>query len=470
MDTSYFLLLTFYFICFAFITWRYFHLGLALLFFLLPAYLIRFPLGMIPATMLEVMLIIIFVIFLIRGKGDKKIISHFSRPTSPASELAGGRAFLISKHHSLFLAAALFLLAATIAVFTAVDIRAAAGEWKAFYIEPFLLFLVLVIALSNEQLTKDKTNYVILPLILSGLTTAILAIYQHYTGWLVPAAFWENGNSFRVTAWYGFPNAVGLYLAPIVPLAIYLLKQNFALKKRNGKWEMGNGLTALSLFSFLISAPLAMIFAKSSGALIGLGSGLMLLLFLWPKTRWWTALIGLIGLIGLISPINPARQELLLQDRSGQIRVQMWGEAIELLRARPVLGAGLASYQERVKPYHTTVNNEGIEIFHHPHNIFLTMYVNLGLLGLVGFLGIIVWFYKVGFQSLKPKTYSLTPVPAPHFSISSFPHFLLSSMTIILVHGLVDSPYIKNDLAILFWVLIALMLSNAPDSLPKYSA
>lgn len=136
-----------------------------------------------------------------------------------------------------------------------------------------------------------------------------------------------------------------------------------------------------------------------------------------------------------------------MQDRSGQIRVAMWGEATEMLSERPLFGAGLASYAERVKPYHTTVSGEGIEIFHHPHNIFLTMWANLGLLGLVGFVWVLVWFYRVGLMAVKSQVSGVILVP-----------FLLASMTALVVTGFVDSPYIKNDLAMFFWLLPALLI------------
>jgi len=58
---------------------------------------------------------------------------------------------------------------------------------------------------------------------------------------MVPWEFWENRNTYRVTGWYGFPNAVGLFIAPLIPLSLYLLKKNIInLKKRNWKLETGN--------------------------------------------------------------------------------------------------------------------------------------------------------------------------------------------------------------------------------------
>ena len=367
-----------FFLCFAIIAWFRFHLALALLFFLLPAYIIRFHLGPIPTTMLEIMLWIIFAVLLI----------HIIRPI--------GLIRLIV-HSPLTLPISLFLLGATISVFSATDLRSALGEWKAFYVEPFLLFLVLTSTIRPISPIRPigTTNTVLSALILSGLAVSLLAIYQHFTGWLVPPAFWANGNSYRVTAWYGFPNGVGLFLAPLVPLASYLLIINSRMfKERIRNHESG----IMELFSlvvplFMIPASLfAIVYAKSTGALIGLAAGLGMLLLFWKKTRWPAITIAIIGLISLISPIGPinsVRDELLLRDRSGQIRIAMWREAAQLLRDRPILGAGLASYDERIKPYHTPVNGENIEIFHHPHNLFLTIWVNTGLIGLIGFIGLI---------------------------------------------------------------------------------
>ena len=33
-------------------------------------------------------------------------------------------------------------------------------------------------------------------------------------------------------------------------------------------------------------------------------------------------------------------------------------------------------------------------------------------------------------------------------------------MTVLLIHGLVDVPYFKNDLAVLFWIIIGLIIIN----------
>ena len=399
-----------FFILFIFITWNNFYLSLCLLFFLLPTYLIKFNLGFLPTTLLEVMFWIIFITWLI--KWNKRIIYKLKK--------------IIIKNPNLFISISIFLISVTISIFTSTNLRSALGEWKAFYIEPILLFFILIITLKE----KKQINNLIFALILSGLITSILSIYQHFTGWMVPYSFWQNNNTFRVTGWYDFPNAVSLFLSPLTLLSLLLINKK-------------NWYTWIIPIIFIISSILAVIFCKSTGGLVGITTGFSLLLLFYKKTRLPIILAGLVGIIIIVSLPQSSyiKQELFFQDRSGQIRISMWKDTINFLKVNPLWGAGLASYQKKIKPYHTRVNGEGIEIFHHPHNIFLTMWVNLGILGLIGFVWIVIWFFRVGLMNLNKQT-----------------KILLASMLIIVVMGLVDSPYIKNDLAILFWLLPVLMI------------
>jgi O-antigen ligase len=383
------------------------------LFLLLPTYLIRFHIGPIPSTVLEVLVLIVIGLGLLHSPSPKT---------------------LIQKNKLLATGVVLFLTAATISIFTSVDIRKAAGEWRAFYIEPILIFFVLSIYLKNlDEKTRSKNiqNYILLPLILSALTTSILCIYQHFTGYLVPYAFWANRETYRVTGWYGFPNAVGLFLAPIIPLSLYLIQKN---------WRKNKKIAYLSIATIFTSL-LAILFAKGSGPLIGVAAGFGVLLLCYKKTRIPAIVFGIIASVGIIllPPTHSIKQELLATNYSGQLRRDIWSETFALLKDLPITGAGIASYEERIVHYR---GDHWIEVFHHPHNIFLTIWINTGLLGLIGFVIILVWFFTTAIKN------------------NSQTKFVLASMCVILTMGLVDSPYIKNDLAILFWLLPVLLFSQ----------
>src|SRR3989339_1335997 len=462
--TMIYILLTVYCSLFTWLTWRNFNFALAFLFFCLPTYLIRFNLGPLPTTLLEVMIWIITIIWLMKYHRPTFYILHST----------------FYKHQSLFLAIALFLLAATISIFTSTNLRSALGEWKAFYVEPIIVFLILITTIQSRYKIQDTnntqysiSNNIIFALTLCGLFTSLFAILQHFTGWLVPYDFWQNENTFRVTAWYGFPNAVGLFLAPIVPLTIFLIIQKISgLKNKRYKInEMGDKksisylLSPISTVSVLALGALASIlsiyYARSTGALVALAAGLIFFLFFYnKKTRLIACLVSLVGLVSLIClpQSNPIKQELLFQDRSGQLRVNMWAETTEFLKAHHIAGAGLASYTQAIKPYRI---DKWIEVFHHPHNIFLTMWVNTGLLGLFSFVWIIVSIFNFKFLIFKCRFHRASSTESGQFNnLSIFNLCVLTSLVVILVMGLVDSPYIKNDLAILFWLLPALLITS----------
>lgn len=418
---------------FTLLTYFRFTYGLFLFFLLLPTYLIRFNIGPLPTTLLEGMFGAITLVWLIHIFQKKIDIKQNIKK--------------ITEHRSLLLATSLFVLGATMSIFTSVDTRAALGLWKAFYIEPILLAFILYTTIKE----KNDLHFILFSIILCGLGTSILAIYQNYTGWMVPHAFWANRNTYRVTGWYGFPNAVGLFLAPIIPLALFVIasaaKQSHSTKK----------LSVIASTLFIPLSLLAIFFAKSTGAIIGSIAAVGVFLLLYKKTRIPALILGITAFVGLffLPATNLIRQEILMQDRSGQLRLDMWAETTQYLSEHPITGAGLASYHHVIYPYRI---DKKIEVFHHPHNIFLTMWVNIGLVGLVGFVWIIVWFYRVGLsEKLKVKSKKnedLLP-------------YLIAAMTTFVVMGLVDSPYIKNDLAVMFWVLPSLLLiqtSNKTDS------
>ncbi|PIR03345.1 MAG: hypothetical protein COV60_00855, partial [Candidatus Magasanikbacteria bacterium CG11_big_fil_rev_8_21_14_0_20_43_7] len=285
------LLITLYTLLFTFLTWHRFSHGVFLLFLLLPTYLLRFSLGPLPVTLLEVMIWIVCIIGLLKH----------------ARHIEESIMTLFRKHTLFTIGTTLFLIAATISVFTALDLRAAAGEWKAFYIEPFVLFLILYV--SRDQL-EAKTD-IILPLMLCGIATAGLAIYQHFTGWMVPFAFWENDETYRVTAWYGFPNGVGLFLASLVPLAIYEVWQKI-FSSQNDDWgvgRVGSWILCTVAILLLCTAPLAVFYAKSTGGLIGIAAGIGTLLLLNKRTRWPAVILGIacLGIVFLTPQLQGVR-------------------------------------------------------------------------------------------------------------------------------------------------------------------
>lgn len=376
----------------------------------LPSYLIRFPLGGIPTTALEAMFWILFAAWMV--KREKRLV-----------DIRGWGALLLA-----------WLGAATLAMFVSPDFRAAAGAWKAYFVEPVLFFIVACDLLR----THEERDRALRALGAAAIVLGLLALIQRLTGVAVPPPF--NGvpvppateAEFRSTAFYGFPNAIGLFLAPLAPLFAGCLWADRKKLRLAAFWGAALGLSLLAL-----------VLAESEGALVGAAAGLFVAGALHPKTRR-TALVGAAAVAVVILAFAPLRQVALekatLSDWSGRVRKEMWTETWAMLKDRPLLGAGLSGYKETFAPYHKVGH---IEIFQYPHNLLLNFWSELGLAGVVVFLLMMARFFQA---ALATRAWTLAGAGAA-----------------LLVHGLVDVPYFKNDLAMLFWLLMAFAASHAAE-------
>jgi putative inorganic carbon (HCO3(-)) transporter len=419
------IVLTLFCLLFAYLAWKRPVWAIAFICAFLPSYLIRFKLGWfipslsegVPMTLLEAMILILFAMWLI-----KQVI---------------GLRFKVSgsSWHWPILA---WVAVATIAMFVSPNLRAAAGIWKAYFIEPILLLIVFVSVIQK----KKDLRLVFCALGFSALYLSITAIRQKIIGvGYSSLEAWPDVKIVRATGLFVHPNFLGLYLGPLVVLGLGQIITSF--KKHL--------LFTLYCLLFTVLSLLAIVFARSEGALLGIIVGAIFLGLLCRPTRKWT-LVGLVILIILISTIVPLRsfviEKITLQDFSGQIRLNTWRETFQMLKVRPFFGAGLAGYQTIMEKYHQFFFSKELpitlEIHPYPHNIFLSIWSELGLLGLLVFLWILIKFFKQGFK-LKIGNWKLKIA-------------IMASMVAIIVHGLVDTPYFKNDLSVLFWLIVGMSI------------
>ncbi len=395
---------------FAHTTWRRPVDGLVLLAAALPTYLLRFNVGLLPMTLLETLVLVLFGVWLIQTK------------THP-------RHWLPTRWR---LSALLLLLAASTAVLVAPDTLAALGLWKAYFVEPILVFIVATHVLAGSE------RRIVNALGMSAAFVAVCGIIQSLTGWGLPAPWDVEG---RITSIYPYPNSVGLFLGPIVVLGSFACIH---------AWNEKRQRAAIAWFAAIILSIAAIALAQSEATYVALAATFVLIGLTVKKLRILT--ITLVVLTSAIILLSPLRQtvftKLTLHDASGEVRRSQWTETVELLKDHPFVGAGLSGYPTALEPYHTHTQ---YEIFQYPHNIILNIWTELGLLGLLAFA---LLAYQILNHSTTPSLHDSTTLPA---------FFALLEITI---HGLVDVPYFKNDLAILTWLLIALLYVSSRPSAP----
>jgi O-antigen ligase len=523
-----FLLILLFAISFFLLAWRRPKWAVLAVIAALPSYMIRFIVLGVPMTLLEMMVLIVFSAW--------AILERCELGSNISNVFKKHKRGLVKVSYPFQWEMILLLIISFVAVGVAGFSSAALGIWKAYFFEPMLFYIVAVNvfgwknppqpSLSQREgdgvppllerggqeglfLSYEKLFWA---LAVSAIGVSLLAIYQKITGQLIFNDLWAAAATRRVVSFFGYPNAVGLYLGPLVLLfagwLFSTLKNNWTRpfchsresgnpgvnapivdpclrgddKKENGHIIIKIFFIAITIFLSLLS----IYFAKSKGAMIGVGAGLVVFALMAGK-RIRIATIIFLAVVTLgIAFYSPARsiaaRELALNDFSGQVRKLQWAETWKMLRdGRMIMGAGLSGYQSALKPYHVDgffFNKDNdpdfrrkivifdekykskywqpLEIYMYPHNIILNFWTEIGLLGMILMIWIIIKFFRIGIWNLFGN-WKLEIGNWNRGNNKFIVVGLTCSMVVMVVHGIVDVPYFKNDLAVMFWLFLAMM-------------
>ncbi len=478
---------------------------------LLPAYQIRFQVLGIPFTLLETMILTSFAIWLIRNW--KQILENLKNKIKNRLQITNYK-LQITTRYPFDLEIIALLIISWIAIVVAGFSNEALGVWKAYFFEPVLVFILVMNVFGNSAKDADFTQKaqnaaqpksgkgiepVLWALTLGAGWIALWAIIERITGWTAHGNFWP-----RVTGPFPYPNALGLYLGPVSVLLVGWILN----KMQDARYKIQNDkifiVQILSIALVVLLSLFAIMLARSEGAIIGILAAVLVMgLFMSgskrKKVRWLPAgITGLILLFVFISAplyllavprdqyfdfhnggLNYLSDKIMLKDLSGEIRKQQWRETWAMMKDnwRWLTGTGLSGYRAAIAPYHQpgiffnsgrdpefhrhTVWDEAyrnahwqpVEIYMYPHNLLLNFWTELGLAGVILFIWIILKFIYLAFTSYKLQTANPTGGPQKEYLLLG----LLGAIIVIVVHGIVDVPYFKNDLAVLFWLLAAMM-------------
>lgn len=388
-------------------------LALSLIVVTLPTFLISWrPLGL-PINTLDVLLATGFIVWLVTHWDDVR-------------ELA-------QSYRTQIILLLLWFIAASISLFFSPSPVDALGILKSYFILPIAFVLMLIASIKK----KEDLQLFIGACAILVLYNALFAIAQKFfSGGLfglnpITNPYWAHPATFRATGLLQYPNALGLLIAPLIPLLL------------GGIAVMKNIYQKIALASVALLGIVAIYLAASKGALLGIFVALVLFLLYYFKTHFKAIVIlSLVGAMLAAPYSDTIISRIGLSSYSAQLRFTGWRETIALLQDNPIVGAGLAGFQTVVAPYHST---EFLEIFLYPHNILLNFWVELGIFGLFVFLALL-------YISLK-KYRELLKTTSEHKADLLIAG--LGAIIILIVHGMVDVPFFKNDLAILFLIIWA---------------
>ncbi len=248
---------------------------------------------------------------------------------------------------------------------------------------------------------------------IGGVVGAVGVVQRFVTVW--PGLIDQSG---RIASTIGNPIFLGAYLLFIFFIALYLFITALSPKEK------------LIWIGVVVVTLLGLYFTESAGTFVGLiaGAAMMVAILIArskkPKLIFGTVIVVVLMVLGgmvflkyktilLKSPIGflltPLDRVSLVSAQSGtaKTRLMAWGVGWQGIKARPILGWGMGNFETVADRYY---NPKFLEVsfaetvWDTPHNLFIQIAAEDGVVGLLAFLAVIVCAYVMLY---KNKQYSV---------------------------------------------------------------
>ncbi|PJF44267.1 MAG: hypothetical protein CUN55_04870 [Phototrophicales bacterium] len=355
--------------------------------------------------------------------------------------------------------AVLFFLATTLLTIpNAISVGAAINEWL-----KWVEILVLIYVLNDQRLIRWQ--WLVIALILVGVSQAIVGIYQFQGGSGAPHLWILDHQYFRAFGTFGQPNPFGAFMGLILPLSLGVSWGLFITAWQQRTFS--NIVLAIGSFSASGILLLGLLVSWSRGAWIGFAAASLAMLWVLPSKRWQGTML-IIGTIILGSILYSSGQlPSQISDRVLNFtedftgfrdvrgapinddnyavveRLAHWQSALAMATDHLWLGVGFGNYEAAYKDY-ALINWP--EALGHAHNYYLNLLAETGILGLSAYL--IMWGLIF---SATYRPISMTSGWQRGIIIG-----LVGVWVHLAVHSLVDKLYVNNiflHIGVLFGVL-----------------
>jgi O-antigen ligase len=352
--------------------------------------------------------------------------------------------FLLSKNHlnnffasikncevKIFYFISLFFLGSLISLFVSGINQKTLGEFLVLFVQPISLYFIGKYLFQEFPKSRDlllATCYFLLSLF------GLYAIVQYFTDLGLPLLF--QGNDFeprRAVSFFAHSNFYALWSAPILAFLIGDLWESIKNKVFSIKY--------LKISAWLLGC-FGLLLSLSRAGWLGLLMAALVFVFLAADKKAKQAFFYAGLLFAIIVLFIPSTRHRLTSplrgEKSASSRLTLWQSGITAVKQSPVFGLGLGGYSEN---YRLLITDQTLPDHNFPHNIFLNFWVETGILGLVGLIGIISLLIYRGLSDRK----NILKLSVALFLIA------------LLTQGQLDNPYLKNDLAAVFWIVLALV-------------
>lgn len=310
-----------------------------------------------------------------------------------------------------------------------------------FFLFHMTCFLTVVVTVSAVKEYRQLKTLLILAA--AGLAVAaIYGCYQGYVGVEVVASqqdlILNKGMPGRIYSFFDNPNNFAEVLVMLIPLVGAL-----TLNAKGWRGRLG-GLVCLGVSV----AALGMTYSRSSWL------GMMLAVVVFLALMNWRAIPVMLVLGICALPFLPRSilNRILtignMQDSSAKYRIAIYEDTARLLKDHGLTGVGLGSDVTRqVFRNYPTLYDGNYPI--HTHNNYLQMWAEIGIFGLLAYLGLVFGQIKEGVRAFRRADKTLKRILAA----------ALGGLAGLLAIGLVEYTWFYPRNMFLFWLLFAVVAS-----------
>ncbi|ESA37252.1 bicarbonate family [Leptolyngbya sp. Heron Island J] len=318
-----------------------------------------------------------------------------------------------------------------------------------------LLFMLMARVLRQPKLRTGIVSVYVL----ATLPVAAYGMRQYFFGaealatWVDPTT--NLSGATRVYSYLGNPNLLAAYLMPAVAMSV----SAFLV------WPRWTPKLLAAIAFFLNLACLVLSYSRGGWiGLLGLFFVLTILLVYWwselfpPFWKRWALplLLGVMAGLVVFSAlfVSPVRERVMTMfawrgDSSNNFRINVWEGAMDMVRARPVLGIGPGNEAfNKIYPLYQRPNYTALSAY----SIFLETLVEAGVIGFTAFLWMLGTTFYQGWQQLCRL----------RMDMDSQGYWLIGAIATcsgMLVHGLVDTVWYRPQVSTLWWLCMAIIAS-----------
>jgi len=330
----------------------------------------------------------------------------------------------------------IFMVACALSTILSTDF---ALSFEAFFSKVFKNILLCLIV-AEIAVDKYRIRNTLLAFVCSSLFILVDGGVQYFKGVDFLRHYRKDPTGLQAS--FSNRNSLGGWLGMLIPVftGIFISKNLFSKTVKK---------ILLALLLILLMVCLVVTYSRASwlGLMLSfLFMGYLYLRLLNNRRVTWLVImmiiiLSVVAFLVLPNTVKTRVTSMVRIENSNLFRINLWKESIDIIKDFPLFGAGLNTYTRVGRLY---VESGG---GYYPHNSYLQMAAEIGILGLLAFLWFLFNVFELGVGLFK-KTKDCLLLG------------LLAALIVFLTQSLFDVNIYALQLATLFWIVLGLTMAR----------